>query len=65
MRKKPTKDLQTNPLKGFDPVIPCAWLPDREVKLSEYQNMITHFVQKYAKETTYAKQLHPKKFTDR
>ena len=34
----------------FDPIIECAWLPDRELKLSEYTEMITHFVQNYNKE---------------
>jgi hypothetical protein len=49
----------------FDPVIPCAWIPDREVRLSEYNKMVTHFVQNYAKENSDAKQIYPKKFTDR
>ena len=65
MKKKSSRDIPINPLEGFDPVVPCAWLPDREVRLSEYNKMLTHFVQKYAKENPDAIQLHPKKFTDR
>ena len=38
----------------FDPIVPCKWLPDREVKLSEYNEMITHFVQKYIEDKTDA-----------
>ena len=49
----------------FDPVIECAWLPDREVKLSEYNQMITHFVQKYISERDNAKPIYSKEFSFR
>ena len=49
----------------FDPVIACSWLPDREVKLSEYNEMITYFVQKHISERLDAKPIYSKEFTFR
>jgi|5_EtaG_2_1085323.scaffolds.fasta_scaffold88028_3 hypothetical protein len=49
----------------FDPVVPCAWLPDREVKLSEYNHMITYFVQKHIEENTDAITVCTEKFANR
>ncbi len=55
MKNTPEKSISTTLLGGFDPVVTCAWLPDRKIRLSEYQDMIDYFVQKYAKETSNAK----------
>jgi|TARA_R100000315_G_C5088527_1_gene51008 hypothetical protein len=49
---------------NFDPVVECSWLPDREVRLSEYNQMITHYVQKYIAEKLDAKQLRPEEFSN-
>ena len=49
----------------FDPVGPCAWLPDREVKLSEYNHIITYFVQKHIEENTDAITVCTEKFANR
>ena len=43
----------------YDPVVECSWYPDHEVRLSEYNQMLTHFVQKYIAEKFDAKQLRP------
>ena len=62
MKRNTTKKLE---IKGFDPVIPCSWLPDGEIKLSEYEKVITHFVQNYKMtETQNAKPLCSKKSSD-
>ena len=50
---------------NFDPIISCAWLPHREVKLSEYTEMITHFVQKYIEENSDAIPVRTEKFANR
>jgi|DEB0MinimDraft_12_1074336.scaffolds.fasta_scaffold71918_2 hypothetical protein len=47
---------------NYDPIVDCAWLPDQEVRLSEYNKMITHFVQRYIAEKLDAKQLRPEEF---
>lgn len=47
-----TKSISKALLEGLDPKVPCAWHPDRKIRLSEYQNMINYFVQKYANKTT-------------
>ena len=60
----PTKyegEVQIN----FDPVVACAWLPDREIKLSEYTQMITYFVQNHIEEKPDAFTVHTEKFTTR
>jgi hypothetical protein len=64
MKKKSTRDTPRR-IMDFDPIIPCAWLPDREVRLSEYEEMITYFVQKRMRERENAEPLYPKKLTDR
>jgi len=50
---------------NFDPVVACAWLPDREIKLSEYTEMITYFVQNYIEEKPDAFTVYTEKFTVR
>ena len=50
---------------SVDPVINCAWLPDREVKLSEYTAMVTHYVQKYIEENSDAITVCTEKFANR
>lgn len=52
MKSTSPKSISKTLLEGFDPMVPCAWHPDRKVKLSDYQVMINHFVQKYAKKKT-------------
>ena len=46
----------------FDPIVECSWLPDHEVRLSEYTKMVTHYVQKHIAERLDAKQLRPEEF---
>ena len=63
---KETSKTEKGTLKiEIDPIVECAWLPDREVRLSEYTKMVTHFVQNYNKEKPNAIDLCVKKFTDR
>ncbi len=49
----------------FDPVVECAWLPDREVKLSEWNQMLTYFVQKQISERLDAQPVYSEKFAPR
>jgi hypothetical protein len=49
---------------NYDPVVECSWLPDQEVRLSQYNQMITDFVQHYIAEKLDAKQIRFKEFTD-
>ena len=65
MKRSTTTDSETKVKINFDPIVPCAWLPDREVRLSEYNRMVTHFVQNFNKEKPNAIDLCVKKFTDR
>ena len=59
-------------IEDFDPVVPCEWLPDREVRLSEYNQMMAtrlslqgeRLVNKYMKEYMNAKPVRIKKFSD-
>ena len=68
---------QINPISDtfdliYDPVVSCEWIPDREVRLSEYNQMITSylrkspswFVEKCIKEYTDAKPVRIKKSSD-
>jgi hypothetical protein len=64
MKRSTTQDSKEEILLKCDPVVPCEWLPDHEVKLSEYMKMITYFVQKNSKENWNAKPIHIKKSTD-
>tara|TARA_R110002033_G_scaffold148538_1_gene185647 strand:- start:425 stop:625 length:201 start_codon:yes stop_codon:yes gene_type:complete len=63
--KKTSKTEKDTLTIDYDPIVECAWLPDREVKLSEYNKMITHFVQNYNKEETDAIDVCIKEFTNR
>jgi len=54
----------TKILREFNPIIPCAWLPHDQVRLNEYMEMITHFVQSYMKEKLDAKYLCSEKSSD-
>ena len=65
MMKSSQKNLEDEIQANFDPVVPCAWLPDGQIKLSEYNHMITRFVQKRIKEPEDAVTVCIKKFTDR
>jgi len=65
MKRSTPKDSGKKVSIVFDPIVECAWLPDREVKLSEYNKMVTHFVQNFNKEKPDAVELCVKKFTDR
>lgn len=63
---KTTSETEKGILKiDYDPIVECAWLPDREVRLSEWTKMLTHFVQNYNKEELNAIDLCVKKFTNR
>ena len=61
-----------NIVLDYDPVVPCEWLPDREVRLSEYNRMIyaflessgPKFIDKYLKEYENAKTICIKKSAD-
>ena len=65
-------DITNRIIENFDPIVPCDWLPDREVRLSEYNQMITararvqgeRLVNKYIKEYMNAKPVRTKKFSD-
>jgi len=65
-------DITNRIIENFDPIVPCDWLPDREVRLSEYNQMITarvrlqaeRLVSKYMKEYMNAKPIRTKKFSD-
>jgi len=65
-------DITNRIIENFDPIVPCDWLPDREVRLSEYNQMITararvqgeRLVNKYIKEYMNAKPVRIKKFSD-
>jgi len=65
-------DITNRIIENFDPIVPCDWLPDREVRLSEYNQMITararvqgeRLVNKYIKEYMNAKPIRTKKFSD-
>ena len=65
-------DIINRILENFDPIVPCEWLPDHEVTLSEYNQMMTardtlqseRFVDKYMKEYMNAKPIRTKKFSD-
>jgi hypothetical protein len=65
-------DITNRIIENFDPIVPCEWLPDREVRLSEYNQMITarvrlqaeRLVSKYMKEYMNAKPIRTKKFSD-
>ncbi len=62
----PLKDsIPTKILTGFNPEVPCAWLPDHEVRLSEYMEMITHFVQKDLQENWDAENVYFKEPADK
>ena len=52
-------------LEDFNPIIPCAWLPYRQVRRKEYEEMITSFVQSHLKEKWDAKPIHSKESSDR
>jgi len=65
MKKNYTKSIPEDQLRDMDLLVPCSWLPDQKIRLSEYQDMITYFVQKYATENLDAKQLYLKEFTYR
>lgn len=60
MKKNSTHDIPKKILAAFDPVVPCSWLPDHEVRLSEYNAMNTYFVQKRFEEMGNAKSLYSK-----
>ena len=51
-------------LEDFNLIIPCAWVPDREIRQKEYVEMLTSFVQSYLKEKLDAKYLRSKESTD-
>jgi len=65
-------DITNRILEDFDPIVPCEWLPDREVRLSEYNQMMEfrlllqgkRLVNKYMKEYMNAKPIRTKKFSD-
>jgi len=48
--KNLTSEPDTEDKWILDPIIEVAWLPDQEVRLSEYNQMITHFVQRNVSE---------------
>ena len=65
-------DITNRIIEDFDPVVPCEWLPDREVRLSEYNHMVKsrlslqseRLIDKYMKEYMNAKPIRTKKFSD-
>ena len=65
-------DITNRIIENFDPIVPCEWLPDQEVGLSEYNEMMQQrlriqgdrFVDKYMKEYMNAKPVRIKKFSD-
>ena len=65
-------DITNRIIGDFDPVVPCEWLPDREVRLSEYNQMMKtrlnlqseRLVDKYMKEYMNAEPIRTKKFSD-
>ena len=59
------KKYEGEDLINFDPVVACAWLPDREIKLSEYTQMITYFVQNHIEEKPDAFTVHTEKLASR
>jgi len=65
-------ELISDIINLYDPIVPCEWLPDREVRLSEYNQMITSylrssppkFIDKYIKEYEDAQSVRIKKSSD-
>ena len=64
-KKNTSKRPAIKILEDFNPVVPCAWLPDHEIRRKEYVEMITSFVQKHLKEKWDAKPLHSEESSDR
>ena len=58
-------DIISRIIESFNPIVTCEWLPDREVTVQEYNQMITARVRlqgerlanKYIKEETDAKSI--------
>lgn len=49
----------------FDPIVACSWLPDKEIRLSEYLNMVTYYVQNYIEKNSYALPLRSQELSNR
>jgi len=47
----------------LDCTIPCSWLEEGEIKLSDYQELISYYVQKKLTLFSYAKTIRPKEFS--
>ena len=54
MMKNIQKKYEESDQDSFDPVVDCAWLPDTELKMSEYLDMVSYYVQNYIEKNSNA-----------
>lgn len=54
MMKNFLKEYEDGIQIDLDPIVESPWLPDYELRLSEYQNMITYYVQNYIERNSNA-----------
>ena len=65
MKKKNTLQDPEKEIKiTFDPIVPCQWIHDKEVRLSEWNKMVTYYIRHYNKEKYDAQPLYIKKSSD-
>lgn len=65
MMKNFQRKYEDEDQNNMDPVVDCAWLPDREIRLSEYLDMVTYYVQTYIEKNSDAQPVQIKDLTDR
>ena len=54
MMKNIQNEYEESDQNSFDPVVDCAWLPDTELKMSEYLDMVSYYVQNYIEKNSNA-----------
>ena len=64
MMKNFQRKYEDEDQNSMDPVVKCAWLPDREIRLSEYLDMVTYYVQNYIEKNSDAQPVSTKDFPD-
>jgi len=50
MKKNTLQDPEKEIKITFDPIVPCQWIHDKEVRLSEWNKMVTYYIRHYNKE---------------
>ena len=62
MKRSTTSDLEKKVPMAIKPdvLVPCSWHREKELLLSRYEDMVTHYIQKKLKDKLDANPLHVK-----